>query len=106
MPRPDPHAPTTTIWQAVSRCLLWAVSIVCVCIGLALFKPQMNRRDKLDRDLAGLRAEKDRARAAWESARKKLDWLKSDPAYLEVYARDHLDLAREGETVFQFVPAK
>jgi cell division protein FtsB len=35
-----------------------------------------------------------------------LDWLKSDPAYLETWARDRLDLAREGETVFQFSPTK
>jgi len=98
--------PTTTIWQAISRCLLWAVSIVCVCIGLALFKPQMNRRAKMDAELAAMRQEKDEARLAWQSARARLDWLKSDPAYLEMFARDRLDLAREGETVFQFSPAK
>lgn len=105
MHRGDPQA-TTTIWQAISRCLLWAVTIVCVCIGLALFRPQMNRRAKLDGEIARLRAEKDRARTALESTQKQLEWLKTDLAYLESFARDSLDLAREGETVFQFLPAK
>ena len=81
---------TTTIWQAISRCLMWAVSIVCVCIGLALFKPQMNRRAQLDADLAALKAEKEEAKKTWQAAR----------------ARDRLDLAREGETVFQFSTTK
>ena len=97
---------TTTIWQAISRCPMWAVSIVCVCIGLALFKPQMNRRAQLDADLAALKAEKEEAKKTWQAARARLDWLKSDPAYLETWARDRLDLAREGETVFQFSPTK
>jgi cell division protein FtsB len=105
MARHDSQA-TTTIWQAISRCLMWAVTIVCVCIGLALFKPQMNRRAKLDAQLAELRMEKDRARMALESTQKQLDWLKTDPAYLESFARDSLDLRRAGETVFQFQLAK
>lgn len=106
MHRSDPHAPTTTIWQAVSRCLLWAVSMVCVCIGLALFKPQMNRRAQMDADLAALRAKKEQARVDYEGVRARLNAIKSDPFYLEIFARDRLDLAREGEVVFQFNTAK
>ncbi|MFN0125610.1 MAG: FtsB family cell division protein [Verrucomicrobiales bacterium] len=103
MARPDPDA-TTTIWQAISRCLMWAVSIVCVCICLALFKPQMSRRAKLDAEIAELRAQRERAKDEEQAMRKRLAWIKSDPAYLEVYVRDFLDLAREGETVFYFQP--
>lgn len=103
MARSDPDA-TTTIWQAISRCLMWAVSIVCVCICLALFKPQMNRRAKLDAEIAELRAQRERAKDEEQTLRKRLAWIKSDPAYLEVYVRDFLDLAREGETVFYFQP--
>jgi len=101
---PDAHS-TTTIWQAISRCLMWAVTIVCVCIGLALFRPQMSRRAKLDAEIADLRRQKEAARLAVEAVQKEFDWLKSDPGYLEAYARDFLDLAREGETVFRFQPA-
>lgn len=101
MAHSDPDA-TTTVWQAISRCLMWAVSIVCVCICLALFKPQMNRRAKLDAEIAALRLKREQARAEEDALRKRLDWIKSDPGYLEVYARDYLDLAREGETVFHF----
>jgi cell division protein FtsB len=31
--------------------------------------------------------------------------LKTDPAYLEIMARDRLDLMKEGETVFRLEPA-
>lgn len=105
MHRSDPLE-TTTVWQAISRCLMWAVTIVCVCIGLALFRPQMSRRAKLDTEIAGLRQDKERARVELEAKRKQLSWIKSDPAYLDSFARDSLDLARPDETVFQFQLAK
>jgi len=101
----DPHG-VTTIWQAVSRCLGWAVTIVFVCIGLALFKPQMNRRAKLDARIEALHAEKNQVRTTLGSLRSKLDWLKNEPGFLEIYARDRLDRAREGEEVFQFPDPK
>jgi cell division protein FtsB len=104
MHSPDGHS-TTTIWQAISRCLMWAVTIVCVCIGLALFRPQMSRRAKLDAEIADLRQQKEAARLAVEAVQKEFDWLKSEPGYLEAYARDMLDLGREGETIFRFQPA-
>ena len=34
--------------------------------------------------------------------KSRLEWLKNEPAYLEIQARDRLDIARENETVFQF----
>jgi cell division protein FtsB len=104
MHSPDPHS-TTTVWQAISRCLMWAVTIVCVCIGLALFRPQMSRRAKLDAEIADLRRQKEVARLAVEAVQKECDWLKSEPEYLEAYARDYLDLGRVGEMIFRFQPA-
>lgn len=106
MKRRDEQHEVTTIWQAVSRCLGWAVSIVLVCIGLALFKPQINRREKLDARIEALRTERDAMRKSHQAFKARLDWIKNDPAYLEVFARDRLDLARPGEAVFQFSAVK
>jgi cell division protein FtsB len=92
----------TTIWKAISRCLWWAISIVLVCIGLAVFKPQMHRRAKLDAQITALRAERSSAKATHEALKSRLEWLKNEPAYLEIQARDRLDIARENETVFRF----
>lgn len=97
---------TTTLWKAVSRFLAWAVTLVLVCVALALFKPQLNRQAKLDAEIDALKAERSAARLAHESLKNKLDWLKYDPAYLEVHVRDRLDYAREGEWVFQFTESK
>jgi len=100
----SPHDPptTTTIWQAISRCLMWAVSIVCVCICLALFKPQMNRRAVLDAHIAALRTEKDALRDREAGLRRRAQWIRDEPGFFEVQARDWLDVAREGETIFHF----
>ena len=92
----------TTVWRAVSRFLWWAVIILALCVGLALFKPQMNRQAKLDARLDALKAERGALRAQQQALRARLDWVKHDPAYLENFIRDRLDLARDGETVIRF----
>ncbi len=102
----DEPLETTTLWKAVSRCLAWAVTLVVVCIALALFKPQLNRRAQLDARIEALKAERAQARLTYESIKSKLEWLKNDREYLEVHVRDRLDVAREGEWVFQFSDAK
>jgi cell division protein FtsB len=38
-------------------------------------------------------------------ATREVNWLKTDPTYLETIARDRLDLMKEGETVFRLEPA-
>lgn len=102
----DAPIETTTLWKAVSRCLAWAVTLVLVCVALALFKPQLNRQAKLDAEIETLKAERAAARAEYDALKNKLEWLKHDADYLEVYVRDRLDYAREGEWVFQFVDSK
>lgn len=93
---------TTTVWRAVSRLLGWLVAIALVCLGLAYFKPQMARQAALEAELRGLREALRAEEEKHEALRAQLDWIKNDPAYLEVQARDRLDMAREGETVVRF----
>jgi cell division protein FtsB len=94
----------TTVWRAVTKLLGWLVALVLVCIGLAYFKPQLDRQGRMESELASLRAEKSRLAEENHKLKSRLEWLKQDPEFLEVLARDRLDLARKGETVFRFAP--
>jgi cell division protein FtsB len=73
-----------------------------ICIGLAFFKPQMDRQADLDRLLQKQKHEKETLQAENRRLESRVEWIKHDPAYLETQARDRLDLAREGETVVRF----
>lgn len=90
------------MWLAISRFLAWMVALTLIGLGLACFKPQLGRQAKLDAELSLLRSE----RNAWLERNRLLNtnaqWIKHDRDYLEVQARDRLDLARRGETVVRF----
>jgi cell division protein FtsB len=98
----DHPEPVTTIWRAVTRLLAWLVVMTLFCIGLAFFKPQLDRQTRIESELTSLKAEKSRLSAENQELKSRLEWLKQDAGFLEVLARDRLDLARKGEVVIHF----
>ncbi len=53
-----------------------------------------------------LQAQRDEQKMLLARATREVNWLKTDPTYLETIARDRLDLMKEGETVFRLEPAQ
>ena len=99
---PESEPELTTAWRAVTKCLVWAVVLVALCVGLALFKPQINRQARTSAKLEALKAEKNLAKDENRRVKAQLDWVKNDPAYLENFIRDRVGKSREGEWVMQF----
>ena len=60
---------------------------------------EQQRQQRLLRDLT-IQVEMERAKYNKES--RKLTLLQNDPSYLEILARDKLDLMKPGETIFRF----
>jgi cell division protein FtsB len=77
-----------------------AVGILLVCWFLPLVKEQQ----KQQRALTALKQQVEEERAQLNKQTKKLNLLQNDPAYLELLARDKLDLMRPGETIFRMNP--
>lgn len=91
------------IWQRLSQ-------ITCVCIvlvGLAcsfvFFKPEIERRDQLKREVEVLAGDYENKRADTEALEAELAWLRSDLYYLESRARDLLDLQKDGEQIIRVI---
>jgi cell division protein FtsB len=75
--------------------------------GIVLwFYPEVVRRDQMARDLL----EDQQELAALQSLRKQRErevyLLENDKEYIEIIARDKLDMMKEGETIFRLDPAK
>ncbi len=93
-----------SVWQSLNRLVLgliiFAVCILIVCAFLPLLKQQ--------RELAGrvedLRSEVEKKKAVLARTSREEDLLRNNPAYVEMVARDRLDLMKEGETIIRLEP--
>lgn len=93
---------STRFIQWVNRALYLCVAVAFGLLIAATAAPQKKEYEKLQ---AQLRTAQDRERetlARKEHQRIELQALREDTAYLELQARDRLNLYREGERVLRF----
>ena len=95
-----------TIWSTVSRfaglgCLLLIIGIISVP-----FFPKFRDYRKLNEEGQEVAARRDKLKEQLESKRAELHMIENDEQFLELKARDNLDLYKAGEVVFRFEPAK
>ncbi|MBB07852.1 MAG: hypothetical protein CMN03_06270 [Roseibacillus sp.] len=76
--------------------------IGCVAMGV-LSVPQMRTLRSLEEELARANAQESHVLSQREQKRRELTALRDDPAYLELVARDRLDLYRTGERVYRIM---
>lgn len=91
-----------TIWSTVSRfaglgCLLLLIAIISVP-----FFPRFRDYRALNEEGRIVAAHRDEYRAQLEAKVAELNMIDKDPQFLELKARDHLDLYKEGEVIFRF----
>ena len=95
-----------TIWSTVSRfaglgCLLLFIGIISVP-----FFPRFRDYRLLNEEGRSVAARRDKLKAQLEEKEAELRLVETDPQFLELKARDHLDLSKEGEVVFRFEAPK
>lgn len=98
--------PNVTIWQRINRLLAVLIVLAMVAGVIGGFLPQLQKQ-------RAARAEEARLKLLIEQRRKivlrqtrELNWLKNDPSYVEIIARDRLDLMKDGETIYRLDPPK
>jgi cell division protein FtsB len=102
-------AGTLSRLEARTRCakLLARCSFVMFCLSLgfvvvAMAVPQLRILKKLEAKVADAKERQLVAKAERDHRRIELQALREDPAFLEIHARDRLDMCREGEKVLRF----
>jgi cell division protein FtsB len=63
--------------------------------------PLVKERQRQQYALQNLKLQVEQERATYNKQSKKLTLLQNDPAYVELLARDKLDLMKPGETIFR-----
>lgn len=83
--------------------VLWVLIVVCglTTVGFT-FYPEWTRLASMRSELAADKERLTAARKACQEQEQEINLLQNDREYLEMIARDKLDLMRDGETIFRF----
>lgn len=90
-----------SIWQQLNRILRVLLCLAGALILVSLFIPQHKRLTQIRGEIDGLQAQVTEQRTLLARQTREVNLLKNDPAFLEMYARDRLDMMREGEMIFR-----
>jgi cell division protein FtsB len=80
-------------------------SLIVLCALLTAgftFYPEWVRLSDMKRELAKQKDRMEDLRNLSQAREKEIHLLETDREYLEMIARDRLDLMKEGETIFRF----
>ncbi|HZC35291.1 MAG TPA: septum formation initiator family protein, partial [Chthoniobacterales bacterium] len=87
--------------QLLNRVLHILIVVAVLILLICWFLPLIKERQKQQSTVQALQEAVARERALYNKQNKKLTLLQSDPNYLELLARDKLDLMKPGETIFR-----
>ena len=91
-----------TVWQRLNSILRVLLAVAVLLVIVSLFLPLSKKRAQSQVEIDRLQAQVNDQKTLLARQTREVNLLKTDPAYLEIMARDRLDLMKEGETVFRF----
>ena len=101
-PRSLPSESPASVWDVVIRVsAVAAFSILAACLIIPL-RPRFADYGELKQKGLALEAERTAVKRDIERREAELLMLERDPAFIEIKARDRLDMCQQGEVVFRF----
>ena len=97
----NPSQSPKSIWQKLSLYIEVFIYLVIIAIAVKLYIPEHNRAQELEAERQRLEKQRDEKQVVVDQLKRETDNLKSDPKYLEIIARDRLNLQRENEYIVQ-----
>ena len=99
----EQYAPPKEDWfrGLLSRVLHILIFLAIAILLTCWFRPLLRERQKQQRALQTLKEQVELERTLLNKRTRKLNLLQSDQSYLELLARDKLDMMKPGETIFR-----
>jgi cell division protein FtsB len=98
--------PVEGVWHSLNRIVMTLCAFMVIALLICAFLPVLKDQRESNRKLDELRAEISRQSALLARREREVDLLKNNPEYLELIARDRLDLMKPGETIYRLDPLK
>ena len=93
------------IRSLLNKILYLLVFVAALILLICWFLPLVKEHQRQQHALQALKQQVEQEKINYNKQSKKLTLLQSDPTYIELLARDKLDLMRAGETIFRMDPA-
>jgi cell division protein FtsB len=90
-----------SIWQRLNRVLRALLAVAFLLVVVSLFLPQHKKLTLSRAEIESLQAQVTEQKMLLARQTREVNLLTTDPSYLETFARDRLDLMKEGETIFR-----
>lgn len=90
-----------TVWQRLNSVLRVLLALAVVLVIVSLFLPPYKKLGQARTEIENLQSQVNDQKILLARQTREVNLLKTDPTYLETMARDHLDLMKEGETIFR-----
>ena len=94
--------PVQRVLRRVVRCLGWSILGICMAGGVFYYRQPLADPTELRSLVADAQDRKLWLMTQREKLLQRIDWLKTEPEYLEIAAQDKLQRAREGGQVLRF----
>ena len=89
--------------RALVRLGKFCLLLLTVPVVLALYKKPLAEQNATRAQLDSMRGRRDHLVAERDKLMRQVEWIKTDPGYLEIRARDHENMHKKGEYVIRFV---
>jgi cell division protein FtsB len=94
-----------TIWQRLNSVLRFLLILALLLVIVSLFLPQSKKLAQSRGEIERLQDQVREQKTLLARQTREVNLLRTDPSYLELMARDRLDLMKEGETIFRLEQA-
>ena len=91
------------VWKFIQRICLIAIVALVVGIVLRLYLSKIEEQKRLRAQTETLRQDIQREAEQLRQLKRKQEKLQEDPRFVEKIAREDLNYAKPGETIFRFV---
>ncbi len=93
------------IRSLLTKILYLLIFVAALILLICWFLPLVREQQRQQHALQALKQQVEQEKLTYNKQTKKLTLLQNDPAYIELLARDKLDLMKPGETIFRMDPA-
>ena len=101
MARSSQPQPISTGWNSISRITGIVIFLLILGCMLVPFIPRLRSYRAVDARAKLVEAERDALKEKLGMKTAAIQLVQQDAGYIEIQARDHLDMCRPGEVIFQ-----
>ena len=98
----DPQGTWETWMRAVLKVARFVLLLLTIPVVYVLCDNPMDKQAAMRGKLEQLQGERDVLKSDRDKLLRRMEWIKNDNDYLEMAARDRLNLQKEGEYILRF----